>query len=61
MIQFGLRAENTHSKGTSTGFKQVNGAMLTYDSTFKRDYTDVFPSAAVTFNKNPMKQWTILL
>ncbi|HQV61568.1 MAG TPA: outer membrane beta-barrel family protein [Chitinophagaceae bacterium] len=58
MIQFGLRAENTHSKGTSTGFKQVNGTMLTYDSTFKRDYTDVFPSAAVTFNKNPMKQWT---
>lgn len=59
MVQFGLRAENTHSRGTSTGFRQVNTTMVPYDSTFKRDYTDVFPSAAVTFNKNPMKQWTI--
>jgi iron complex outermembrane receptor protein len=59
MFQFGLRAENTHSRGTSTGFKKVNDVMLPYDSTFKRDYTDIFPSAAVTFNKNPMKQWTL--
>ncbi|MBI3138082.1 MAG: TonB-dependent receptor [Sphingobacteriales bacterium] len=59
MIQFGLRAENTHSTGNSTGFKRVDGTMLGYDSTFKRDYTDLFPSAAVTFNKNPMKQWTL--
>ena len=58
MYQFGLRAENTNSKGTSTGFKQVSTSMLPYDSTFKRNYTDVFPSAAITFNKNPMKQWT---
>lgn len=58
MIQVGVRAENTHSKGTSTGFKQVNNVMIPYDSTFKRSYTDLFPSAAVTFNKNPMKQWS---
>ncbi len=58
MVQFGLRAENTHSRGNSTGFKEVNNLMLPYDSTFKRDYTDLFPSAAITFNKNPMKQWT---
>ncbi len=59
MVQFGLRAENTHSRGTSTGFKKETTSWKNYDSTFKRDYTDVFPSAAVTFNKNPMKQWTI--
>lgn len=59
MIQFGLRAENTHSNGNSTGFKKTGSSWVNYDSTFKRDYTDLFPSAAVTFNKNPMKQWTI--
>jgi len=59
MIQFGVRAENTHSKGISTGFKKVANNWAGYDSTFKRDYTDFFPSAALTFNKNPMKQWTI--
>lgn len=59
MFQFGLRAENTHSRGNSTGFKKVLTGWTGYDSTFKRDYTDLFPSAAVTFNKNPMKQWTI--
>ncbi len=59
MFQLGVRAENTISKGTSTGFKQVNDVMVPYDSLFKRNYTNLFPSAAVTFNKNPMKQWTI--
>ncbi len=59
MIQFGVRAENTHSKGTSRGFKQDNGHYTTYDSTFKRDYTDFFPSASLSFNKNPMNQWTV--
>jgi iron complex outermembrane receptor protein len=59
MIQFGLRAENTHSKGTSTGFQKINNNYLTYDSSFKRDYTDVFPSGSITFNKNPMNQWTV--
>jgi|CXWL01.1.fsa_nt_gi hypothetical protein len=59
MIQFGLRAENTHSQGNSTGFKKITGNWVNYDSTFKRDYTDLFPSAALTFNKDPMKQWTI--
>ncbi len=59
MFQFGLRAENTHSNGISTGFKKVTNSWVGYDSTFKRDYTDLFPSAALTFNKNPMKQWTI--
>jgi hypothetical protein len=60
MIQFGVRAENTHAKGTSTGFKQSTGNILVaYDSTFNREYTDLFPSASVTFNKNPMNQWSL--
>jgi iron complex outermembrane recepter protein len=61
MIQAGLRVENTHSEGHSTGFKNggTGEAKQPYDSIFKRDYTDVFPSAAVTFNKNPMNQWTV--
>ena len=59
MIQAGVRAENTNSDGNSTGFKQVSNVMVPYDSTFSRNYTDVFPSAAITFNKNPMKQWTL--
>ncbi len=59
MFQAGLRAENTHSKGNSTGFQEKNGSLIPYDSTFTRSYTDVFPSAAVTFNKNPMKMWTL--
>jgi hypothetical protein len=59
MLQFGLRAENTHSRGHSTGFNKVNNNYAAYDSSFVRDYTDFFPSASVTFNKNPMKQWTV--
>ena len=53
MIQAGLRVENTHSEGESFGFTGSNGAYESYDSVFKRDYTDFFPSAAVTFNKTP--------
>ena len=63
MFQLGLRAENTHSKGRSTGFQQVgvpgNYINVPYDSTFDRQYTDFFPSAALTFNKNPMSMWNL--
>ena len=58
MIQAGLRMEHTHAEGHSNGFKW-NGQYVTYDSGFNRNYTDFFPSAAVTFNKNPMNQWSI--
>jgi hypothetical protein len=59
MVQAGLRVENTNITGTSVGYKQNAGNYLGYDSTFKRNYTNVFPSAAVTFNKNPMSQWSL--
>lgn len=59
MIQAGLRVENTHSKGHSTGFRWDNNEnkMVNVDTMIDRQYTDPFPSAAVTFNKNPMNQW----
>jgi Outer membrane protein beta-barrel family/Carboxypeptidase regulatory-like domain/TonB-dependent Receptor Plug Domain len=58
MIQAGLRVENTNSEGVSSGFNWNNG-YTEYDSTFKRNYTDVFPSAAITFNKKPTNQFSI--
>jgi len=59
MIQAGVRVENTTSEGRSEGFKQVGSQYTTYDSSFKRPYTDVFPSAAITFNKNSKNQFSI--
>lgn len=59
MIQLGLRAENTHSEGKSTGFKKAGNVYVNYDSSFKRTYTDLFPTASITFNKKPESQFTI--
>jgi hypothetical protein len=61
MIQGGLRVENTHSEGLSTGLKwnSTESKYEPYDSTLDRNYTDLFPSAAVTFNKNPMSQISV--
>lgn len=56
MIQAGVRVENTNSTGHSTGTIN-NGTSNNFDSSVKRNYVDVFPSAAITFNKNPMNQW----
>lgn len=57
MIQFGLRVENTNSEGLSNGFTMEGNQYVPYDSVFKRNYTDFFPSAAITLNKNPKNQW----
>lgn len=64
MLQVGLRVENTVSKGRTTGLKNTAapGNPPIYedlDTTVKRNYTDLFPSAALTFNKNPMSQFGI--
>lgn len=58
-FQGGLRAENTNDKGISTGWKQTQADYSAYDSAFTRYYTDLFPSAAITYNKDPNKQWTL--
>ena len=57
MVQLGLRAENSNIKGQSTGQNKNGNGYVPYDSTFERHYTNLFPSVAVTFNKNPMSQW----
>jgi Outer membrane receptor proteins, mostly Fe transport len=53
MIQAGLRVEHTHATGLSTGYRFGANGYEEYDSTFTRDYTNLFPSAAITFNKKP--------
>jgi hypothetical protein len=58
MIQAGLRLEHTHATGRSTGMKLDGTNYVDYDSTFTRDYTNLFPSAAITFNKKPMSQFS---
>ena len=52
MVQAGARVENTIAKGNSSGVKDNKE----WQDGFDRNYTDVFPSAAVTFNKNPKSQ-----
>ena len=60
MVQAGLRAENTQSKGHSVGFRYDYDANenVAIDSSLDRNYTNLFPSASVTLNKNPMKMWS---
>lgn len=59
IIQAGLRMENTHAEGISNGFRKTAQQYSVYDSSFKRNYTDFFPSAAITFNKKPTSQFGI--
>ncbi|MBS1510136.1 MAG: TonB-dependent receptor [Bacteroidetes bacterium] len=59
VIQAGVRMENTVSDGESHGQKNENGNYTAYTETFRRSYTDFFPSAAVTFNKKPTNQYSI--
>ena len=61
MIQAGVRVENTHATGRSQGYKYDDGLKdyVAFDSTFTRDYTNLFPSAAITFNKKPMSQYSV--
>lgn len=59
MFQAGLRVENTVSDGVSNGLKFNGTGYTNSTSAFKRTYTDLFPSAAITFNKDPKKQWSL--
>jgi hypothetical protein len=54
MVQLGVRVENTNIDAVSKG---TVGSAQQPDSSFDRHYTNLFPSAALTFNKNPMSQW----
>ncbi|HYC39955.1 MAG TPA: TonB-dependent receptor [Chitinophagaceae bacterium] len=59
MFQVGLRLENTHSRGESFALNPDGSVNRSSPLSFERDYTDLFPSAAITFNKNPKNQWGI--
>jgi iron complex outermembrane receptor protein len=59
VVQGGLRVENTNSKGRSTGWQEVVSDYSPYDSAYPRHYTDLFPSASVTWNQKPKQQWTL--
>ncbi|MGQ0737840.1 MAG: TonB-dependent receptor domain-containing protein [Bacteroidota bacterium] len=59
MYQIGVRMENTSTTGDSYALNADGSVNKSNVQTFKRNYTDFFPSAAVTFNKNPMNQWGI--
>lgn len=59
MFQAGLRLENTVSAGDSYGLNGDGSVNKGSIQTFDRNYTNLFPSAAITFNKNPMSQWGI--
>lgn len=57
MIQFGVRMENTHLEGVSDGYRWNGSKFITNKDGFSRNYTDFFPSGAITFNKKPTSQW----
>jgi iron complex outermembrane recepter protein len=55
-LQAGLRVENSQVSGYSNGFKkEINGWVL-YDSAFKRNYTNLFPSISLHYNINSIHQ-----
>ncbi len=57
-LQAGLRIENTVSEGKS--YSLLANGTTNYSSAnfFKRNYTNLFPSVALSFNKNPNNQWS---
>ncbi|HEX6334678.1 MAG TPA: TonB-dependent receptor [Flavisolibacter sp.] len=60
-VQFmiGLRAEQTITKGTSTGHKKNGSGFAEYNEQFTRRWLNLFPSGNITFAKNPLNQWTL--
>ncbi|HEX7903291.1 MAG TPA: outer membrane beta-barrel protein [Chitinophagaceae bacterium] len=58
MVQAGLRVENTNNTGDSYSLNSNGSVNYSNKQSIKRNYTNLFPSASFTFNKNPMKQWS---
>ena len=59
--QFGLRVENTQSDGHSAGYEfAASQNRFTYvNKYFKRDYTQLFPTAYVQFNLNAKNSFVL--
>ena len=59
VINAGVRLENTNSDGKSYPLNADGSVNYSVVQSFKRNYTDLFPSASIAFNKNPMNQWSL--
>jgi iron complex outermembrane recepter protein len=57
--QLGLRVENTNSKGHSTGLAFRNNAWVNFDTTFKRNYTQLFPTVYVQYTADAKNTWVV--
>ena len=58
-IMFGLRLEQTITKGTSIGFKRNSNGFIDHEEKFDRNLLNLFPSGNITYTKNPKSQWTL--
>ncbi|MDP4264247.1 MAG: TonB-dependent receptor [Bacteroidota bacterium] len=59
--QLGLRLENTNANGHSNGY-EFNTALnkfVPFDTTFKRNYTQLFPTAYLQYSANEKNQFVI--
>ena len=58
-LQLGFRVEHTDAKGVSHGQRFNGSAYEPYDSSFHRNYINLFPSAALSFTKGKNNQFNI--
>ncbi len=56
-VNIGLRMENTSTDGRSLGYTEVNGQYKKFDSTFTRNYTDLFPAVFLTYKPSEDFSW----
>ena len=59
VAQIGVRVENTNLNGKSYRVDANSNPISPSNGGFERAYTDLFPSAAFTYNKNPLNQWGV--
>lgn len=59
--QLGLRLENTASRGFSTGyiFNAATNDFVADDTTFKKNYTQLFPTAFLQYTANDKNSWVL--
>jgi len=59
--QFGLRLENTNAKGHSTGyeFDTAQNKFVPFDKTFKRNYTQLFPTVYLQYTASEKNSFVI--
>jgi hypothetical protein len=59
--QLGLRLENTNAKGVSSGYEydQVNDKFVAAQKSFKRNYTQLFPTVYLQYTANASNEFVI--